>query len=535
MVAVLQKKSAPAQKGQTPKPVAKMHTFPAPTLGWVLNENLKTPSPGGARVLENWICTPTAIKVRGGNLKYATVGSSVPVVSIFSYKSGGTEKLFASTSTDVFDITTVADSSTIPTAAIASQTSGYYSFAQFGNAAGNYLFIANGSDDVQQYDGSTWAAPSITGVTSADLSHVWVFASRVWFVEQDTMSAWYLGVDAVSGAATEFSLAGIFKLGGSLLFGASWSLDAGDGLDDKCIFVSTEGEVAVYEGTDPSSASTWRKAGVYQIGRPLGQNATMQAGGDLLIATDVGLVPISEAIRRDIAALSLGAVSRRIESYWQPQAATKFIDNLPWEVVKWPSEGIAIVTQPRASNSGGTMLVACLQTGAWSKFTGMDERCATLFDGYVYYGGSDGTVNRMQETGADNGTPYTCVYLGQHEGLDAPGAEKTVAQMRPTFISESPIAPQLTALTDYSETLSPAPNAYSDTSTDGWDVSTWDTSLWDAGGGSSTSASDSRWVSIGRTGYVIAPELQITFGATSLPSVEMIGIDATYNVGAGVA
>ncbi|MFK5282932.1 hypothetical protein ACI3PL_25530, partial [Lacticaseibacillus paracasei] len=60
------------------------------------------------------------------------------------------------------------------------------------------------------------------------------------------------------------------------------SMDAGDGLDDKCVFVSSEGEVAVYEGTNPGSAADWRKAGVYQITRPLGQNAKVSAGGDLL-------------------------------------------------------------------------------------------------------------------------------------------------------------------------------------------------------------------------------------------------------------
>lgn len=535
MVAVLAKKATPAQKGETPKPMARPFSFPAPTLGWVLNENLKNPSPASARVLDNWICTPTTIKVRGGCQKYATIGASDTVVSMFSYRSGASEVFFAATGSDVFDISTVADPDVIPTAAITGQTSGYYSTQMFGNASGAYLFAANGSDAVQRFDGAAWSAPALTGVSPSALSHVWVFASRVWFVEKDTMSAWYLGVDAISGAATEFSLAGVMTKGGSLLFGATWSLDAGDGLDDKCIFVSTEGEVAVYEGTDPSSATTWSKVGVYQIGKPIGQNATMQAGGDLLVATEMGLVPISEAIRRDVASLSLGAVSRKIEPYWQQRSALFAADGLPWEIQRWASQGIIIVSQPRATASAGTMLVANLQTGAWSRFTGMDARCLGYYAGYVYYGDANGVVRKMQATGADDGIPYTATYLGQHEQLGAPGAEKTVVQMRPAFVTNSPIAPQLTAQVDYSETLSVPPSAYVSNNAEGWDISTWDASLWDAIGTEATTASDSRWVAIGATGYAVAPELQITFGGTFLPSVELIGIDAMFTAGAGVS
>lgn len=536
------KKIAPAHKqpgGQpTPKPAARQFLFPAPTNGWTLNENLTTPSPQGARVLDNWICGPTSIRARGGFNKTATVASGAAVTSLFAYRSGSTGKMFAATASAVYDVTAPADPDVIPAAAFSGQTAGYYSTAQYGTAGGNYLYAVNGADNPRLFDGATWTAidgastPAITGVTTTTLSHVWSFASRIWFVQKDTMTAWYLPADSIGGAAQSVSLAGIFRKGGALLFGAAWSLDAGDGLDDKCVFVSTEGEVAVYEGSDPSTASTWRKVGVYEISAPLGQNATMQAGGDLLIATDVGLVPISEAIKRDIAALSVGAVTRRIEPYWQDRARTQ--SSLPWEIAKWPTEGIMIVTQPQSTANIGTMLVANLQTGAWSRFTGMDARCVTHFDGYVYFGSSSGGVYRMQETGADDGMPYTCVYLGQHEGLGMPVMQKTVGQMRPVFITNSPIAPQLTALVNYSEELSSAPSAAASSATDGWDISVWDTSLWDATA-AGTGADKSQWVAIGRTGHAIAPELQLTFGATLLPVVELVGIDVTFSVGALVA
>src|SRR3546814_8798766 len=71
--------------------------------------------------------------------------------------------------------------------------------------------------------------------------------------------------DSIGGPAEPFPLGGVFGLGGSLLFGSAWSIDSSSdsGLSEQNIFVSTEGEVAVYQGSDPGEAATWSK----EIGR----------------------------------------------------------------------------------------------------------------------------------------------------------------------------------------------------------------------------------------------------------------------------
>ena len=99
----------------------------------------------------------------------------------------------------------------------------------------NFLIAVNGANDRRVYDGTSWStSPAITGVASASLSHVWVFKNRLFFIEKDTMNAWCLAIDAIGGAATKISLSGVFKKGGSLLFGETWSIDAGDGLGERC-------------------------------------------------------------------------------------------------------------------------------------------------------------------------------------------------------------------------------------------------------------------------------------------------------------
>lgn len=524
------KKKAPTRKGPepTPKQPARAHTFPAPIRGWVLNENVSIPQAGGALILDNWICTTTGASVRGGTFKHVTLESAAS--ALFAYRSGGAEIFFGATASTIYDIS--AASATTPPAVVTGQTGGTYSTEQFGTAGGDFLYAVNGSDEAQLFDGAAWtqinaaSTPAITGVATETLSHVWGFANRLFFVGKDTKSAWYLPVDSIAGAANEFSLAGIFKQGGSLLFGATWSLDAGDGLDDKCIFISTEGEVAVYEGTNPGSAADWRKVGVYQITKPLGPKAIMQAGGDLLIATENGLVPISEAIRRDVAALELGSVSRPITPYWQTQV-TATAGN-PWEIIKWPQNNLMIVSQPGGADKSA--LVANLQTGAWSRFTGWDTRCLGFFDESGFYGDATGNVYRMETGGSDDGLNYTCAYLGQHEGMGAPGVEKTVTQMRATFKLSGTIQPIVTAQTDYSSNISLAPAAAPDASGQAlWDAGVWDQSVWDSVGVLQTKA---LWSSVGRTGRTVAPEVQITFGNIAKPVVELVSIDAAYEIGA---
>ena len=511
---------------------AQSFTFPAPTRGWVLNENLAMVQPGGARILDNWLCTPTGVRVRGGSAKHCTL--TAPVTSLFTYNSTA-DAFFAATASAVFTITAPGSPTTPLTATFSGQTSGDYSAAQFGTAGGDYLYIVNGTDKPRLYDGAAWTAidgvstPAITGVTTTGLSQVWSFANRLFFVQKNTSVAWYLPVDSIGGAASSFSLDGVFRKGGSLLFGTAWSIDSGAGLDDKCIFVSTEGEVAVYAGTNPGSAADWALQGVYSMPKPLGKNAYTQAGGDVLIATEVGFIPVSAAIQNDLAALESKAVSRAITPYWQDRARSI---NGGWQIVKAQRRGVMFISQPDTSGGTKTALAVNLLTGAWSRCTGWDTRCIGYFSDQAYFGAGDNCVYLMDATGADGGTPYTALYLGHHEHLGAYGVQKTVLQARAMFQVGSPINPRLKVLANFSEAISAPPASPMNYTTDSWDAGLWDVALWDAAAIVTTSAN---WTGIGVTGSVIAPELQLTFGVSPTPQVELVSIDVEFRAGAMVA
>lgn len=491
----------------------------APSAGLVTNMNLADLgriAPNSASKLHNFIPTRQGAKVRGGNAKYAQVGATCK--AMFSYQSGSSEKLFAAQDNGIYDITTVADADVTPTAAVGSLTSGYWSFVQVETAGGDFLVGVNGADAPQEFDGSSWSNSSLSGPGSVnDLSHLWSYKGRLFFVENGSMRAWYLPVGAKSGTLTSLSLAGIFQKGGSLFMGGTWSLDAGDGVDDKCVFISDQGEVAIYEGTDPSTASTWALVGRYTIAPPLGKNAWMKAGGDLVIATEDGLVAISQAISKDRAALKLVAVSDRIEPTWLDEVDERA--GTPWSIIRWDRKNTAYVCTPSpGATSDDQSLVVHQLTGAWSTVD-MDMHCGTVLNGVMYWGDGDGNIYQAENGGSDNGENYTCDYVGPFINPTNSTATCTAQWFRATFRSTTNFIPKVTVETDYLIDVEAAPDSPANVNTDVWDSGLWDSATWDATGSAVVRI---RWRGVTGEGDVLAPRILMTFGVTFPPDAEIV-------------
>lgn len=509
------------------------YTFPAPRGGWVTSENLSATSPATAQKLENWFPTTTGIKLRGGSLTVATIGTG-PVVSMMAYNKGVVKKLFAASATSIFDATSVVDPLVAPAPVVTGQTSGYYSYVNFTTSGGAYMPVVNGSDSMKVFDGTTWltitgvSTPAITGVATNLLSFVWTYRNRGFFVEKGTLRAWFLPVDSIGGAAQAIVLDGVLDRGGQLLFGATWSQSSTIGLDEKCVFVSDQGQVAVYAGSDPAGTD-WGLVGVYDITPPMGPRATMKAGGELVIATEDGLVPISAAVNRDPSSLALAALSRAIEPDWHVEATRR--GSMPWEIAKWSREKYAIISLPiTAPGQESWAFVVNTETGAWCKYTGWDTQCLEILNDNLYFGTSDGKVKRAEVGGSDDGALiyYTMVGNPDFLGMNS-AAIKTIHQARTTFRSATPFVPKTSFSTNYKVVLPTPPNAVSSATSNEWDSGLWDVALWDQAGGIATIGT--RWGSIGRTGYVHQPQVQVTGAISGLPNTELVQIDVTYEVG----
>ncbi len=366
---------------------------------------------------------------------------------------------------------------------------------------------------------------AFTGVDTSDLSYVWSFKNRLFFIQKGTMDAWYLPVDQITGAAVKFPLGGEFALGGTLVFGASWSRDTGDGLNAMCAFFTSEGEVAIYQGTNPGDANAWSQVGIYRIGKTLGANAFITAGGDLVIATDIGFVPLSQALQKDYAALSPSAVSAPIEVEWNSAVALR--SSAPWHCEVWSAGQMVVVVLPTVNDQPDRMFVANARTGAWAPFTNWGGTCIQVFEDRLFFGSTEGRVFEANVTGLDDGLPYTASYLPSFDPVGTLGL-KSVSMARAVLKASTSLNERLSIQKDYKVVLPNAPDASPVISSGTWGSGTWGDSVW---GRQTEKSVFQRWRSAAGAGETVAPALQITSGSIVPIDAEIIRTDILYDSG----
>jgi hypothetical protein len=540
--------------------------FAAPTAGWISNRNIAQPqgqgAAPGAAVLENFFPTATSAVLRRGSDLYATLGQGdKPVTSMFTYKAGNQDELFAATEDAIYNISvvpsafnwtlgddldqsletdtgdTIGQNSTDNLDVLSATVGGDWITVQFATAGGIFLRGVNGEDTPFVYDGATFEeTPALTfaapdaALTPDILSFVWAYKQRLLFIQKDTLDAWYLPVDSIGGELVKLPLGGIFGLGGSLLFGATWSIDSGNqgGLSEQCIFVTTEGEVAVFQGSNPSVAADWSKVGVYRIGKPLGKRAFMRAGGDIVIATSIGFVPISQAIQRDYAALAPAAVSFPIETAWNEAVELR---SAPWNVEVWAKSQMVLVAPPTVADTDPIIFAANARTGAWAPFTNWDATCLVVWKDRMFFGSQAGKVVEANVSGLDQGETYTGSFVPLFDTLGTSASLKIPSMARFTVRAQIAVDPLVTCQFDYVPNLPSAPDAPLVPIGNQWGNAIWGESVW---AGRSDAVISRNWYSVAGTGYALAPSLQITSGSVVPLDAEIISADLTYRVAAVV-
>lgn len=386
--------------------------------------------------------------------------------------------------------------------------------------------ITDGSSGSATADGAASAASSITitNVATSSLKQVWLFKERLFFVEKDSTSVWYLPVESIGGAATEIDLGSVFRKGGNLLFGATWSLDSGSGLDDVCLFVSDLGEIAVYEGTNPDSASTWSLVGVYDIGKPLNKHAVFKAGGDLAILTEDGIIPVSEALKRDRAALQTVAVSYPIEDAWT-DAVTLQTSSYQVSVSLWQSKALLLIGTPKISGGKNVAFAANARTGAWGRVTGWDVRCSAVSGDSLYFGDGNGKVFQADTGGTDDGSAYSGIYVPKFTNGQVTRSANASGL---TYRATTELTFDLGALSDYQTQNITTPGPAETEAGATWGSGVWGTFKW---GNDADLQSFTTWQAAYASGYALAPYVAITSNQTEAIDFEILVSRIRYEEG----
>jgi len=449
----------------------------APTGGLNTRDSVVGMDSRDALVLDNWFPQQSEVWQRGGYAPYAT-GMTGIVKAMGSFDAAnGTKQFIAFTDAGAYDITAGGVISGIMTGS--ALTNGYVQTLKLTNSAGTtFLWICNGIDVPKFYNGTVWAPAVITGLTPTTIVQAWLFKHRVWFLEQNTMNAWYLPIDSIQGAATQYPMGNLFRRGGYLVAGTNWTIDGGEGPDDAMVLISSEGELAIFKGTDPNSASSWSLSGIFFVGKPCGRKCFFRLGGDVGLLTENGVYPLSRALQ--LGSMNFAAaLSNKI----QPSIAAAVAISSPfakgYEGCVYPKLNALLVNMPNVQTGGAMQFVMNTVTGQWSTFSGWNTTCFEVFQGQLYFGDAGGTVQKAWVGVSDAGALiYTTVYQAfQTFGTSA--RMKKVRLLRFLLEYDGSLDVKWAIAADYSgaDITSFAPGGTQPACAI-WDVSAWDTSWW---------------------------------------------------------
>lgn len=264
---------------------------PVPYSGLNLKSSSYSARPEYSTRMENFIPGPGYLDVRGPVLDYSD-NAVFPnhIYSIWGNANGG--GVF-STTTSIYAVNT-----TIGAPLAAGLTNGFW----HGNLWQGLTILCNGVDVPQIYNGTTVVPIAITsGPTPANLYGSTTFKGRVYYWENNARLFWYAAAGAYQGALTSFDLSTFTRGDGYLVSIAPLTIDGGAGPDDMLAFLFSNGEVLVYQGDDPGSATDWQQVGRFMVGEMLGRDCWAIVGSATLVATSIGVVDLARA-------LSIGAI-----------------------------------------------------------------------------------------------------------------------------------------------------------------------------------------------------------------------------------
>jgi hypothetical protein len=515
---------------------AKVSAIRAPVAGWNRRDPLANMKKGFAVLMDNFFPTAGSVDIRRGNqvwtddlLDAYPDGDPVTINTLIAYRpKSGQEELWAFGGEFLWDVS-AAGSATA--SELGSLTDDQWACSNFATVGGNFLLCVNGADLMLLYDGTDWLAiddmstPAITGVATSDLINLFVHKARVFYIEEASMSAWYSAVGAFAGALTELDLSSEFSEGGFLLAGGSWSIDAGDGQDDYAVFITDQGELAVYQGTDPSSANTWAKVGTFKIGTPIGRRCTLKYGGDLLLLTVDGVISAASAFSRGREISKQLALSDNIQGEVAKQGEL-YKDTFGWQMTLFSTGSMLLVNVPEAG--GVKQWVMNTVTKAWTRFKGWETSCFEIYNDNLYMGGA-GVVRQAWIGKSDSGEPIEAEVVPAFEyfGTQASTKQWNMLQMIVEW-DANPISVTIGFDSDFF-LEDPMQEVALSTAEGGgaiWDTDEWDGAQW-AG---SVSPKRSEWYGVSAIGTAGAPHIKIRSDVSAARLISMNTVHMPGNV-----
>lgn len=487
------------------KRVSPVQTFPPPIGGWNARDPLAAMPITDAVVLDNFFPDTNEVRLRKGSEEYIASGlGGVTVETLAEFNAGGSRKFLAGANGNVYDISTSTPSSL---------ASGFSENRWQTTNYERHIWFFNGVDAPQKYDGTTFGATGFTGPTLSTLVQAIGFKNRLFIVKKDTDSFWYTTLNGVTGALTEFKLAGVPTRGGDLVAIDAITSDGGDGVDDLICFFMSSGDVLIYSGTDPGN--DFALIGVFDLGELLSRRSVVRMGSDLVVMTRDGFKPLTRV-------LPFGRLSDQVNFSDKIDGAVVMAINDHsardgWEAVLFSRGPMLIFNIPQAS--GFVQYVMNTSSQAWCRFTGWDATTWGMFNNDLFFGTVGGKVFQASTGNDDDGADIAADGLQAFSVFDEGGVQKRFTALRPLFTSGAELSIGMNLSIDYNITA-----GIPGTTTLAADVPVWDIAVWDVAAFAQETAKLA-WNTVEGIGYAAAVRYRIE---TSGQDVSWNGTNIVY-------
>lgn len=519
-------RGARASKGQIGQATSQTESVPSPVGGLDAISNIAAMPPTNALILDNWFPQTTYCQLRNGWQSQST-GLPAWVETLLGYTSAsGAQKLFGFSGTEVYDCTTIG---AVGSAAVTGLTNARWEWVNFGIPGGDFVYAANGVDKPLLYNGSTWvkidgsSTPAITGVTTTLLRNPAVWKNRVWFVQNNSTVAWYLPVQSNGGTAKSFDIATQITRGGYISVIMTFSLASANAFDDYIGFLTSEGELIVYQGTDPDTAGDFLMIGRYNCGRPIGRRCWFKYGADAVIICTDGLVSVTKLISVGIQQPE-DAVSYKIQRLINDDVLM-YKGNFGWQGVVYPLGNKVFLNVPQNENARQHQWVMNTINQSWCSYGLLNSpwNAATfcVLGDNLYWGGN--TIVALADVGQNDGGSLIVGTMQPAYSYVGTDRQKFFKQVRPLMQTTGNIIPALSLNVDFQTILPTGTPTFSGGSGSPWNTSPWNISPWTVG---ATIQKD--WQTIGGIGFSATIYMTIVSNAAT---VNLLSLDYLYGTG----
>jgi hypothetical protein len=287
----------------------KAAAVPAPVGGLNSRDSIDAMPPTDAIVMSNFFPSVEKVTLRDGFTQFCTGIGTGDVETLVEHNAGANRQLLAIGSDGVlYQIDTGS--------AVSKKTGLANGRAESVEFNGLTIFVPSGANVPFSWNGSSASDLSITLSDSANantLTGVHVYKNRVYYFTGTDQNFYYSAtVDTFQGNFTKFPTGLVGTFGGNLIMIQTITIDGGEGVDDLLALIMSSGEVLVYSGSDPSS-SNFALVGTFRIAEPVNEKrACAKLGGDVIVMTKEGYLPLSAVIRQDNVGAKAAAISEKI-------------------------------------------------------------------------------------------------------------------------------------------------------------------------------------------------------------------------------